>query len=153
PEHLQEVVFDRYPGPDAGAKMEALTASAFGSRQDAPVQSPHDAAVQAASARARERLPALKTAFQKGLPLGERILLKAGFPIPEGGTEWMWIEVSAWQGTAIRGSLQNAPTRIPTLKAGQTVAVSEAQIADYIHHHADGKDEGNLTRPALESGH
>lgn len=147
---LIEITFDRCPGPDAHARQEHLLASFFGS-QDSVAAVKHDDELEETSRRARTRLPALREAFNKGFAPGEYVYVKAPFETPDGGREWMWVEVSSWRDDKITGLLQNDPSNIPDLRAGQTVEVSEAKVFDYIHHHADGTTDGNETGKVIQS--
>ena len=85
----------------------------------------HDEELLEASRRARANLPALREAFNAGLAPGEFIQVKVPFKTPDGGKEWMWVEVTSWSGDKIRGLLRNEPFHIPNLHGGQTVDVSE----------------------------
>jgi len=62
----------------------------------------HNEELLAASARAKAKLPELQKAFTAGLQPGEFIDLKAPFPTPDGGTEWMWVEVTSWKDDKIK---------------------------------------------------
>jgi uncharacterized protein YegJ (DUF2314 family) len=62
----------------------------------------------------------------------------------------MWVEVTAWRDTKIRGLLANDPFEIPTLHAGQVVEVDEGDVFDYLLRHRDGTTEGNETGRILE---
>ena len=141
---LLEIGFERYSGPDLHARQEQLLSSLFGSKDSiTPVQ--HNEALEAASQRARSRLPQLRAEFNKGLSPGEFLLLKAPFDTPDGGHEWMWVEVIEWNGDKIKGLLKNEPFNIPDLHAGQMVEISEADVFDYLRTRADGTVEGNET--------
>jgi uncharacterized protein YegJ (DUF2314 family) len=104
----------------------------------------HDEEILAASERAKKRLPALRSLFNKGLEL-ETLLLKAPFTTDDDGNEWMWIEVTRWQDETIEGILQNEPYYIKNLKAGAKVTVKQEDIFDYIIYKSDGTQEGNET--------
>ena len=67
------------------------------------------------------------------------------------GNEWMWIEVTQWEGEQMTGVLQNDPYEIPDLKAGAVVIFSESEVFDYILYKPDGTTEGNETGKILES--
>jgi uncharacterized protein YegJ (DUF2314 family) len=110
----------------------------------------HDDAIRAASRRAVEQLPALRQKFSGGLAPGEHVMVKGPFKKPDGGQEWMWIEVTSWQGSRIRGLLRNEPTGIPGLHAGETVEVAESDVFDYIHTLPDGTQVGNETGKLIE---
>jgi uncharacterized protein YegJ (DUF2314 family) len=146
---LIEITFDRYAGPDAHARQEKMLDGLFGSK-DSVVRVKHNEELLEASRRAKEKLPALRKAFNAGLAPAEFILVKAPFKTPNGGNEWMWVEVTSWQGDEIRGLLKNEPFNIPNLHGGQIVTVSEAGIFDYIRKHANGTKEGNETSAIIE---
>jgi uncharacterized protein YegJ (DUF2314 family) len=62
----------------------------------------------------------------------------------------MWVEVRAWKGDRIEGTLQNTPDDVKRLRLGQDVVVSQADLFDYLFHHADGRDEGNTTGTIIQ---
>lgn len=146
---LIEITFDRGIGPDLHAKQEQVVGAAFG-REDSVAQIKHDEELKNASRRSRTKLPALQVEFNKGLAPGEFIQVKAPFDTPDGGHEWMWVEVSSWKGDKITGLLKNEPFNIPTLHGGQVVEVSESKVFDYIWRHADGTQDGNETGKLIE---
>jgi uncharacterized protein YegJ (DUF2314 family) len=141
---LIEITFDRGSGPDVHAKQSQILGSLFG-WEDSISQIKHDDELDAASQRARSKLPDLRADFKKGLAPGEFIQLKTSFETPDGGHEYMWVEVAKWDGGKITGLLKNEPFHIPNLHGGQTVEVSEADVFDYIRTRADGTSEGNET--------
>jgi uncharacterized protein YegJ (DUF2314 family) len=146
---LMEVSFERYPGPDHYSRQTALVTALFGS-QETVSRVKHNQELLDASAAARARLPALRNAFRKGLAPGEFILVKLPFDTPRGGREWMWVEVTHWEGDTITGLLNNEPAEIPTLHAGQAVKGSQAKAFDYLRRFADGREEGNETGRILQ---
>ncbi|MEM6686198.1 MAG: DUF2314 domain-containing protein, partial [Bacteroidota bacterium] len=109
----------------------------------------HNDEIQAASARAKKRLPALKELFNEGLE-GDKLLLKAPFITDSGGNEWMWVEVTRWDDESIEGILQNKPYYIKDLKSGSEVTVQQADVFDYILYKADGTEEGNETGKLIQ---
>lgn len=146
---LIEITFDRATGPDLHAKQSQILAQGFGWEDTAtPIQ--HDEALQAASRRAREKLPTLRQAFRKGLVPGEYILVKAPFATSSGEREWMWVEVTSWEKDTITGLLRNEPVNIPNLHAGQIVQVSQEEVFDFIWKHADGTVDGNETGKLIQ---
>ncbi|MEM6720170.1 MAG: DUF2314 domain-containing protein [Bacteroidota bacterium] len=104
----------------------------------------HNDEIMAASERAKKKLPELRALFNEGLDQ-ETLLLKAPFTTDTGGNEWMWVEVTRWNGETIKGILQNEPYYIKDLKSGAKVTVQQADIFDYILYKADGTQEGNET--------
>jgi len=150
PENLLiEIDFDRYPGRDVHAKQEEMLASLFGS-EDSITPVNHSAELLAASRRARTKLPILRKAFAAGLNPGEFILVKAPFKTPDGGQEWMWVEVTAWEGNNIKGLLKNEPYNIPTLHGGQIVKVNQEDVFDFIRRYPNGMNEGNETGAIIQ---
>jgi hypothetical protein len=146
---LAEISFSRYSGPDPQARQNAMLSAMFG-YTDNVKKIRHNAELVAASQAAQMKLAGLRAAFARGLRPGEYILLKAPFAKPSGGSEWMWVEVSKWQGEKIEGLLKNEPYEVPTLHAGQTVQVSQGKVFDYIRRYPDGKEEGNRTSKIIE---
>jgi len=146
---LIAVSFDRYSGPELRVRAENLFSSLFGA-EESLARAEHDEELLAASRAARGKLPALHKALDAGLAPGEYILVKVPFATPDGGNEWMWVEVSTWSHGAITGTLMNDPAARKDLHAGQTVTVDEDEVFDYIRHRPDGREEGNATGAILE---
>jgi uncharacterized protein YegJ (DUF2314 family) len=146
---LMEIVF---PGPPDGLqeRQNVAVTSMFGTHDEIK-QVKHDPALLAASARARAKLMALKPVWSKQPPELEKLMVKGPFRTPSGGNEWMWVEVTSWEGTTIHGLLQNDPYEVEGLRAGSRVAVEESSIFDYILRKADGGIEGNETAKLLEA--
>jgi uncharacterized protein YegJ (DUF2314 family) len=146
---LLELRFDRYAGNTVHERQQKFASSFYGS-VDTVGYVKHNQAIEAASDRARLKLPALRKQFNAGLQPGESLLLKAPFETSSGGNEWMWVEVSSWKGNAIVGLLANEPEEVPGLRAGATVKVKEQDIFDYVLNKADGSMEGNETGKEIE---
>lgn len=146
---LVEIAFDEYEGRDVHARQETMLSELFGS-EDHTTYVDHSEQLLEASRAARGHLPELRSSFNTGLPPGDYVLLKAPFKTDDGGKEWMWVEVTRWNGDAIRGLLRNDPDKVSSLHAGQVVTVKESEIFDYIVRHADGSSEGNSTGAILE---
>jgi uncharacterized protein YegJ (DUF2314 family) len=146
---LLEVRFNTSAGSDTTSRQTAFITDVYGAQTDDVIRVKHDAALREASERARAKLPALKAAFSAGLQPGETLSLKAPFATPTGGNEWMWVEVTQWQGNQIVGMLRNQPRDVPTLKAGQMVNIKQEDVFDYIRRNPNGKQEGNETGEIL----
>ena len=147
---IMEIVFDNYPGSNTQEKIDAMLSSLWGWKDDI-TQVQHNDAILAASERARQKLPQIRKSIQKGLVPGEHYLLKAPFGTPDGGTEWMWVEVISWEEkNDIIGVLKNQPYYIPTLKAGANVTIKPDEVFDYIHRFPDGTLEGNETGALIQ---
>lgn len=141
---LVELSFDSYSGKDRLAREDAAVSLFFG-REDTLTQVEHTDQLLEESSKEKSKLPMLHRNFDSGLRPGEYILVKAPFKTPDGGNEWMWVEVRSWNGDKIKGVLENDPENVPGLQAGQIVEVQESGLFDYIRHYPDGHEEGNTT--------
>jgi uncharacterized protein YegJ (DUF2314 family) len=146
---LIELSGELYSGPDPHARQDNMLSSLFG-WGDLARNVEHTPEVLAERDRERAKLPALHKAFDSGLQPGEYIQVKAPFTIPEGGHEWMWVEITHWSRKTIVGILQNEPVEIRALHAGQIVQVQEDDVFDYIRSYPDKHTEGNTTGKILE---
>ena len=142
---LIELDFDRYPGNDIHAKQDSLISSFFGAQESLAMVQRNNQELLAASASAKAKLPELHKAFAAGLQPGEFIELKAPFRTQNGGTEWMWVEVTSWKSDRIEGLLKNEPSFVPSLHAGQYVEIREEDVFDYLRMYPDKPMEGNAT--------
>ncbi|WP_046757488.1 DUF2314 domain-containing protein [Kordia jejudonensis] len=145
---IHKVDFDAKGYDNTQAYENEIYTNLFGA-EDAITHVNHNKEIEAASERAKQRLPALKRLFNKGLDT-ESLLLKAPFTTDEGGNEWMWIEVIRWKDETIEGILQNDPYYIKNLKSGAKVTVQQADVFDYILYKADGTMEGNETGKLIQ---
>ncbi len=146
---LVEVSFKRYPGSDNSSRQDALLSDLFGST-DRIERIQHDAQLLAASKRARTRLIAMESDFNRGLEPGEHIQVKAPFETSDGGTEWMWVEITQWKNRQIEGLLRNEPFNVPALRSGQVVKIEVDDVFDYIRYYRNGRTEGNTTSAIIE---
>lgn len=146
---LIELTADKYQGEDAQAKQELLFSCLFGT-EDSVANVEHSDELLEESRKEKGKLPQLHKAFSAGLKPGEYIELKAPFLTADGGTEWMWVEVTDWHDYGIEGTLENDPANVPGLRAGQIVEIKEEDVFDYLRRHPDQTDEGNTTAPLLE---
>ncbi|NPC80339.1 DUF2314 domain-containing protein, partial [Pyxidicoccus fallax] len=143
---LVEVVFQARPGDTPSERPYAAVAEVFGARSEIVSANEEDAELQAASKAARETLlTRIKPRFQEGLEAESRLLVKAPFDTSDGGIEWMWVHVTAWEGTSLHGTLDSQPGDVPGLKAGAQVTVREDSLFDYLLRRGDGSVEGNTT--------
>lgn len=142
---LLEITFPGASNTTTQARQSALLELIFGAEEDPASIVQHDAELEAASDRARSKLPEFEERVKKGLAPGERILLKAPFERPDGGNEWMWVEVIKWKDDQIEGILMNQPVYIPDLKDGSRVCFAQKVVFDYLHYYPDGREEGNET--------
>jgi uncharacterized protein YegJ (DUF2314 family) len=141
---LIQLTADKYSGPDLHARQDQMLGSFFG-WEDSVHRVQHNEELLAASRTARARLPELQRTFAAGLEPGEFIQVKTPFPTPDGGREWMWVEVTNWKGNKIKGVLDNEPSEIPSLHSGQVVEVQQDEVFDYLRTYPDKHTEGNTT--------
>lgn len=143
---LIEIYPDDYEGPDLFAQQNAMLSAIFGFKDEVRMVEADDEALEAASERAKAKMPALRKLFNAGLDPNEHIHVKAPFTTDDDGVEWMWVAVSKWdEDGTIRGTLSSEPRFVEDLSAGQEVEVQEADLFDYIHSQPDGSLEGNET--------
>lgn len=142
--YIIELLFNDLEGSSLSEKHEMLLSSLFG-WEDQISYVKHNQLIEAASERAKNRLNSLRDDFNKGLSPGEFIQVKAPFATPDGGNEWMWVEVLSWKGKVIKGLLKNEPYHIPDLRGGSEVVVRQGDVFDYIRNYPDGTSEGNET--------
>jgi uncharacterized protein YegJ (DUF2314 family) len=90
-----------------------------------------------------------KEVFKKGLKPNERLEVKYGFTDGK-TTEYMWLEVYAWEGGELYGVVINDAYYIEGIRAGKRVKIPVAEIYDYLHYYPDGRVEGNETGKILE---
>ncbi len=149
---LAEVRFDGYPGATEEERESAGVHAIVGAVPEQMAgKEAADPQFKAIAQRAQARVPALATLFQKGLPAGAELYVKA--PVaPEGESfEWRWISVAQWKGATVRGILApdgdgisppSEPLATPGHEMGGRVEVQQSWIADYLLHKADGTEEG-----------
>jgi uncharacterized protein YegJ (DUF2314 family) len=147
---LIEISFENGAGKTEDERRNDLLSKLWGS-SDSVVGVKHTAEVLAASKRAREKLAGLRASFEKGLPPGSRLIVKAPFARDDEGKEWMWVEVTKWPiSRRLEGLLQNDPFYIRKLRAGTRVQVNVDEIFDYILYREDGTEEGNETGELMQ---
>jgi len=144
-----EIVFDNYPGKNKQEKIYNMLSELLG-WGDSISYIKHNEEILKASERARKKLPEIKKKIKAGLEPGEYYMVKAPFNTPDGGNEWMWVEIISWNGSKIKGLLKNQPSNIPRLKVGAEVIVNQEDVFDYIHQLPDGSSEGNETGRLIE---
>lgn len=107
-----------------------------------------DEALQAASRRAKDRVPDLKKRFAALARAGAEVRVKSGF-VDGDQKEFMWTLVRKWDGDRLTGTLENAPRFVQNVAAGSTVEVLERDLFDYQVDLPDGGMEGGETNEIL----
>ncbi len=113
----------------------------------APSTGPAPRSLAEARAQVRASLVTYEAAWAAGLPGGDHFAISAPFTTGTGGQEYLWIEVARWSGGELSGPLVTAPNGVVGLQPGDEVVVREDDVYDYVYKHADGRKDGNLTRP------
>ncbi len=146
-DHDDDPVVELVPPSGAGTEgASKLIDECFGHK---PEQIAHlketDPDLMAAAAKARADLVKLRNHFVNGIPANERLTVKAKFTDDEGQVEWMWVDVVAFKGDSLRGTLANDPEVIKSLQDGQKVQVKLADVADYVHEKKGGMPAGGYS--------
>jgi uncharacterized protein YegJ (DUF2314 family) len=129
--------------------QSAALAALFGRDEEVFGAAADDTELNAASARARKALVALRPTFARGIPPMTLLHVKAPFTTDRGGVEWMWVEVTSWNGKRLSGVLVSEPLDVKALKQGARVKVKIDEVFDYVYWH-DGKKDGNETTEILK---
>lgn len=101
-----------------------------------------DPELEEVARKARARLAELKPRVEKGLQPPEQLVVKAGFRTDDGNVEHMWLEVTGWSGSKLRGTLANEPYNVSGLRRGSTVEVAPSEVSDYLYMSPSGQREG-----------
>ena len=151
-EDALQLIFPDSRGKTEPERRESALDGLFGT-SDSARNVTHGPELLEVSRKSRERvIRELKPRVIKGLPADELLLVKAPFKC-EQGTEWMWVEVHAWKGASLTGSLQSSPDCATELHAGQAVEVKEGELFDYMEKFQDGTFVGNDTGKLMQPMH
>jgi uncharacterized protein YegJ (DUF2314 family) len=137
---------------EQGVWLNSLLADLMGAESAVSQVQSGNEAMEAAHQRAVAELPRVKQRVAAGLPAGDTLYIKHGFPTHGGEPEWefMWIAVNTWNGDRIRGQLANDPQFRLDMRAGQTVELAEGEVYDWLIAHSDGSTEGGYTTEVLQ---
>lgn len=148
---ILELRFDGYPGQTASERQAAGLLQLVGAEKDNLFNMPEeDPELEAVKKKVQAKVATLSAMFQKGLSLGDSMLVKGPFATDAGSVEWMWVEVSRWEKGTVSGTLVNQPYGIAKLKLGAKVDLREDLIADYLLSRANGKNEGGESNEIIE---
>jgi hypothetical protein len=131
-------------------RQSALLAGVYGT--EAPKEqlaSKDDAELLAARDRARARLPDVRRRFKQLNHDAAAVVVKAPFVV-DGHTKYRWVEVSAWDGETISGTLAVPSRDESEAPRGTQVTVAQKDVFDYFIQFADGTTEGGETNALLE---
>lgn len=144
------------PAPLEGSAAGPAVTSGAGAPPRPPAPLPASSlpasSLKEAQERARARLEAVvHPAWIAGLAPGAAVAVYAPFQTRAGLTEYMWIELRSWSGADMTGTLMNDPYDVEGLRRGDTVALSQGEVFDYIWKKGDGTREGNTTNAFVRS--
>jgi uncharacterized protein YegJ (DUF2314 family) len=140
---LVEINFDAREAGSTTEQQGLVFERVLGPAADEVLTEDHDAEALEAMAQGRAQLKKLKPRWDKGLKIGQSLIVKAPFRMDDdGGNEWMWIHVTEWKGKRIKGTLDNSPEHIAKLKLGAIVDTPFDEIADYGFYEGDKLLEG-----------
>jgi uncharacterized protein YegJ (DUF2314 family) len=118
---------------DAPEAPPAPGATSAPAAPDKVVQvSAEDARMNAAITKARSTVDTFINALKAHRPDQTDFAVKAAFTDGD-KTEHMWIGSVSFDGTNFRGTVQNEPEMVKSVKEGQEVTVAPAQISDWMY--------------------
>jgi uncharacterized protein YegJ (DUF2314 family) len=141
--------------PQAGPQLAGGNVKdAFG---DDPLQEPiihvgdNDAAINAAMAKARARLPQFVEAFNR-LGQGSNALVKGKFTAPGGQVEFMWVRVTGASRDTIAGEVVNRPAATGLPRQGTLVEIAAADVGDWAYVDEKENPHGMFVEKILRGG-
>jgi len=109
-----------------------------------------DPRLDAAAAEARKRWPEFVEEFNKR-EANVAYAVKFSLPIKGGGVEHIWMQVTAIDGSTIRGELGNDPVADLGLKLGDAVTTTVDQLEDWMVGRGEGNLKGLFSVPVLQA--
>ena len=103
----------------------------------------YNEAVAPYMAKGRATYPAAKARFLKGLPNGNRFIVRTRLTQKPNKVEEVFIVVTAIEGNNVHGVLDRVDI-LTNYHTGQRIAVPESEIEDWLIQHPDGTQEGNV---------
>lgn len=109
-----------------------------------------DAAMNAASAKARATLKQFLAALKAPKKGQENFGVKKRFPVGKEGGEHMWLGDIAYDGLVLRGTLINRPVHLKNVHYGDRVVIHPNEVSDWLYSD-NGKMVGGYTMRVLHS--
>lgn len=78
----------------------------------------------------------------------ENALVKVGFPTRHGGVEYLWVGLTDFTETGVRGIIVNEPEDVANVHNGQSYEVKRSEISDWAYFKG-GKPYGQFTTRVL----
>ena len=100
-------------------------------------------------AKGRATYPAAKARFLKGLPAGNRFMVRIRLTQKPNKVEEAFLEVSAIQNGNVSGTL-NRVDILTNYHHGQKITVPESEVKDWLIQRPDGTQEGNVVGKYLK---
>lgn len=110
-----------------------------------------EAAIAAYVAKARKSYPAAKMRFLRGLPPGQTFFVTVQLRDNKGASERVFVRVAEIHGSILSGSLANEVLLLDGFEVGESIAVDESSILDWLIASPDGSEEGNLVGKFLDT--
>ena len=141
-----ELVLELVPPGGAGPEFAAkLIDETFGVPPVVvTVVGKNDPELLAAGVKARTDLERLRSRFAEGIPHEEALAVKVRFR-DDDNDELMWVDVVAFRGDTLVGTLASIPQLIKTMRNAQKVKVKLANVVDYLHKKNGQKDAGGYS--------
>lgn len=137
-------------GAGARVAMNVALQRMFG-RLDAPSATfEADAEFEKAVEASRARLLAERERIRAAMADGAALAIVGQFVEGE-DMELLWIDVHAWDGATLKGTLDNDPDFIRGLRRGSDVEIPQDEVIDWKLTRPDGTQEGRTVMDLLEA--
>ena len=103
-----------------------------------------DPRLEAAATEARKRWPEFVDAFTHRRT-GSTYAVKTALPVKGGGTEHLWINVTAIRGGTVTGTIDNEPIQDIGYKLGDAITITTEGVEDWLVSHSQGQMIGGFS--------
>jgi uncharacterized protein YegJ (DUF2314 family) len=103
-----------------------------------------DPRLEAAAIEARRRWPEFVDAFTQRRT-GSTYAVKTALPVKGGGSEHLWISVTAIRGGTVTGSIDNEPIQDIGYKLGDAITITTEGVEDWLVSHSRGQMIGGFS--------
>lgn len=107
-----------------------------------------DPRLEKAAQEARRRWPEFMAEFNRR-EANVSYAVKIPFKVKGGGSEHMWVQVTAVEGNTIRGVLDSEPTKDVGYKYKDAVSTTLDQVEDWLVGRGEGNLKGLFSVPVL----
>lgn len=102
--------------------------------------------------QARKTLPQAKRRYLAGLPAGQAFFLSTRLRDPDGLVEQVFVRVTEWRGTQVKGTIANELGIVKTDQQNQLISFPDSAVLDWTISRPDGSEEGNYVGKLLDAG-